>query len=115
MRNTRTRRSLNTEFLFCRDFVSLSNGAKIFYIYLNQIADDDGFSECNKLPIINDTDILLSELLEKKLIYKIKEDVYLLKHWNLNNCKRVDRYNKSVYSICLENYSIDKDGCYCLI
>ena len=103
---------MHVDFLYCKSFNSVSCEARIYYLKLNQFADDDGFVELYRIPYNDKESELLSELENEKLVYKIKESVYLLKHWNLNNNVRCDRYRPSVYEDKKSGFVIDSNYCY---
>lgn len=110
----RKRRSLHIDFLISDTFELVSCEARFFYVILNQLADDDGFIDTSVLYLRNypEKQKLIDELLEIEMLYKIKENIYLLRHWNLNNYLRSDRYTPTIYQEEKAKFVVDKDGVY---
>lgn len=99
------KRMFDKEIIESDDFLDLPTGSRCLYIHACMDADDEGFfNGLNKIARVSGaTKDDVSILLEKKYIYKVDENLYLITHWAYHNRVRKDRYIKSKY----ENY-IDK-------
>lgn len=96
-------------------FLTLSLPAQALYLHLNMSADDDGIVLSPKRVISmscgdidqNGTDNVINrmkqlkeaygELIKQGFLVEIDGDVVAIKHWQINNIIRRDRYSPSPY------------------
>jgi hypothetical protein len=81
-------------------FVCMSLSAQALYFHFGINADDDGFIDNPKSiqRMIGSTDEDLKELLSNGYIIQVGYNLYLVKHWRLNNNKiEPKKYNGTVY------------------
>ena len=78
-------------------FIEMPISAKLLYYDLGMRADDDGFvGNPNKITLLagcNEEDI--ETLIKNKFIYMFSSGVIAIRHWNVNNQIRKDRYNET--------------------
>lgn len=78
-------------------FIEMSVSAKLLYYDLGMRADDDGFvGNPKKITLLagcNEEDI--ETLIKNKFIYMFSSGVIAIRHWNVNNQIRKDRYNET--------------------
>lgn len=87
------KRMFNTAILKHDEFLDLSNGAKVLYIYLNMEADDEGFVGNPKsiMRLTGTREKDLKDLLQKRYILMFESGVVAIKHWWIHNTIRQDR------------------------
>ena len=93
------RRMLSKTFAESDGFASLTAGARLLYFYINLHADDDGFSgQVKRIARSEGIDpSAIDELVKGGFLIQFDSGVYLLSHWNVNNCIQSDRYHQTVY------------------
>ena len=100
-------------------FYTLSNDAKLAYLYLNMGADDDGFvatAAKELFPIRLNAESVLEELVSKGYLFKFDSPkVYVIVHFFVHNMKRKDRYTPTYYSEIRSRLTLDKNGKYVLL
>ena len=78
-------------------FIEMPVSAKLLYYDLGMRADDDGFvGNPKKITLLagcNEEDIEI--LIKNKFIYMFSSGVVAIRHWNVNNQIRKDRYNET--------------------
>lgn len=78
-------------------FIEMPISAKLLYYDLGMRADDDGFvGNPKKITLLagcNEKDI--ETLIKNKFIYMFSSGVIAIRHWNVNNQIRKDRYNET--------------------
>ena len=78
-------------------FIEMPLSAKLLYYDLGMRADDDGFvGNPKKITLLagcNKEDI--ETLIKNKFIYMFSSGVIAIRHWNVNNQIRKDRYNET--------------------
>ena len=78
-------------------FIEMPISAKLLYYDLGMRADDDGFvgnpKKITMLAGCNEEDI--ETLIKNKFIYMFSSGVIAIRHWNVNNQIRKDRYNET--------------------
>ena len=78
-------------------FIEMPVSAKLLYYDLGMRADDDGFvGNPKKITLLagcNEEDIEI--LIKNKFIYMFSSGVIAIRHWNVNNQIRKDRYNET--------------------
>ena len=78
-------------------FIEMPLSAKLLYYDLGMRADDDGFvgnpKKITMLAGCNEEDI--ETLIKNKFIYMFSSGVIAIRHWNVNNQIRKDRYNET--------------------
>ena len=78
-------------------FIEMSVSAKLLYYDLGMRADDDGFvGNPKKITLLagcNKEDI--ETLIKNEFIYMFSSGVIAIRHWNVNNQIRKDRYNET--------------------
>lgn len=108
-----SRRMFNIEILESDNFLSLSDSAKLLYIYLCLACDDDGITSKKRKTeaLIETTEEAYKELLTSGFIYEI-EGVTVVKHWNLHNKIQKDRYHETIYKNVKSKLILDTDKVY---
>lgn len=87
-------------------FVCMSLSAQALYFHFGINADDDGFIDNPKSiqRMIGATDDDLKELLSNGYIIQVGYNLYLVKHWRLNNNKiEPKKYNSTIYKKEFDN------------
>ena len=78
-------------------FIEMPVSAKLLYYDLGMRADDDGFiGNPKKITLLagcNEEDI--KTLIKNKFIYMFSSGIIAIRHWNVNNQIRKDRYNET--------------------
>lgn len=96
-------------------FLMMPLSAQALYFHLNMIADDDGVVNKAKgeMRAIDATQKDLDLLVDMKFLIHFEEkEIYLIKHWKINNYIRNDRYNPSKYRDDLGDIGIAENGAY---
>ncbi len=97
-------------------FITMSTAAQSLYFQLSMAADDEGAVNCpiSIMRMIGVTEENLQELLDKKFIIKLESEnnVYVIKHWNINNSIRTDRKHESTYKKQLTELKKRENGAY---
>jgi hypothetical protein len=93
----------------------MSATTQLFYFHLSMMADDDGFVDCTRSVMrsigANEKDIDM--LIEKEfVIYFQEENVSVIRHWNVSNSIRSDRYKETKYPELKSRLSLDEGGSY---
>ncbi len=102
--------------VICTDnFMLLPPITQNVYVQLNMNADDDGFvaSALTTARLcgggINDLD----ELVKQDFLIKFERNVFLIRHWRLNNNKiQSDRYKKTIYPEFMQQVELDDNNIY---
>ncbi|MGN0504373.1 MAG: hypothetical protein ACI4HJ_04925 [Ruminococcus sp.] len=80
-------------------FIEMPTSSQALYFHLGMNADDDGFvgnpKSIQRQIGASDDDMRL--LIMKRFIYAFDSGVVLIKHWNINNFIRKDRYKPTTY------------------
>jgi hypothetical protein len=98
-------------------FLDMSATAQLFYFHLSMMADDDGFVDSTRsvMRSVGATPEDMNVLIEKKfIIYFSEEGVAVIRHWNISNSIRSDRYKETRYKKLKSRLSVDEDGAYTL-
>ena len=93
------RRMISTDVLYTDDFTLLPFSVRALYVYLNLAADDDGFIS-SALQITRSCGATSEDfqmLLDTGYIMQISPNLYLVRHWRLQNQIRKDRYTPTIY------------------
>lgn len=98
------------------NFTSLPATTQALYLHLMMDADDDGFCDSTNMAISNahakkkDLDTLV------RLHYIIKFDsgVYAIKHWQMQNSIRRDRYTPTEYQEEFSQLTVKPNGAYAM-
>ena len=95
-------------------FLGLSPNAKNLYITMSMFADDDGFINGVKsiMNLCGVRETSLKLLIEKKFVIQVSEEIYVIKHWRINNYIRNDRYHATNYTEEKELLEIKENGAY---
>lgn len=79
-------------------FLEMPLSAQALYYHLNQNADNDGFvSPKRVVRMINANEDDLRVLIAKRFLIIFESGVIVIKHWWINNTKRLDRYVPTTY------------------
>jgi hypothetical protein len=96
------------------DFLDLPLDMQALYFHLSMVADDDGFivgakSVARKIGVQAEA---LQELIKNRFLIKFESGVVAIRHWNLNNQVRKDRYTPTIYQSEFAKLSKDENGVY---
>ncbi len=91
------RRMFSREIMQSDAFIELSPEARLFYVYLNLNADDDGFVD-NPKGIARLSGCQYNTVTELKtagFVLECEEGVFVIVHWMAHNLIRKDRYSET--------------------
>ena len=111
-----TKRMFANSIVDSDEFTMLSHGAQLLYFHLGLKADDDGF--CSVLRILKVTELngeLLEELEQAGFIIQFDGGVVLIRHWNINNTLKSDRYHETRFVSFKKQVRIDENGVYSIM
>ncbi len=94
------RKTFCQDVLFENKFLDLPLKVRWFYLCLNYVADDDGFTDCSVAlaGICNCTKKDLKLLADKGYVILFDSGIVLISHWYVHNKPfRPDRYHETVY------------------
>ena len=93
------RRMFSAELMKCDKFMELPAGSRLFYVYLNLCADDDGLYGGKKslLRLLGLTQEDFEPLVREGFVHEFESGVLAVMHWKLHNQIKKDRYTSSVY------------------
>ena len=97
-------------------FLGLPTDSRSLYLAMNMFADDDGFINGVKsiICLCGVKESALKKLLEKNFIIQLSHDIYVIKHWRINNYIRNDRYHETNYTEEKSLLDIKENGSYTL-
>lgn len=97
-------------------FLDMPLSTQCLYFHLSMVADDDGFVNNSKkvMRTIGASDDDLKLLLAKSYLIKFENEIYVIKHWWLNNWIRSDRKVGTSYQEYLDELDQKEDGTYTL-
>jgi hypothetical protein len=96
-------------------FLDMPATSQVLYFHLSMMADDDGFVDSPRSVMRSigvtkeDMDMLIKN---KYIIYFQEEGVSVIRHWNISNSIRSDRYKETKYKELKSKLSLDEDGSY---
>jgi hypothetical protein len=96
-------------------FLDMPTTSQVLYFHLSMMADDDGFVDSPRSVMRSigvtkeDMDMLIKN---KYIIYFQDEGVSVIRHWNISNNIRSDRYKETKYKELKNRLSLDEDGSY---
>jgi hypothetical protein len=96
-------------------FLDMPATAQVLYFHLSMMADDDGFVDSPRSVMRSigvaekDIDMLIKN---KYIIYFQKEGVAVIRHWNISNSIRSDRYKETKYKELKSRLSLDENELY---
>jgi hypothetical protein len=96
-------------------FLDMPATAQVLYFHLSLMADDDGFVDSPRSVMRSigaakeDMDMLLEN---KYIIYFQEKGVSVIRHWNVSNSIRGDRYKETKYKELKSRLSLDESGSY---
>ena len=97
-------------------FLDMPMSTQCLYFHLNMRADDDGFinnpKKIQRMIGCNDDDIKL--LITKNFIIPFESGVVVIKHWEIHNYIRMDRYKETLYKEEKSQLVTDKSKEYIL-
>ena len=100
--------------IVCSDaFNSMSKNARLLYFELSMNADDEGvINNAKNIAILCGISVkCLDELVNNKFLIKL-DNIFVIKHWFINNFLRKDRIKVSNYKKELEKLTIKDNGSY---
>lgn len=110
------RRMFSLDVVDSDQFIDLPITTRLLYYELGMRADDDGFvgnpKKVTKIAECTEKDLKI--LNEKEFIYFFDSGVLVIRHWNMNNQIRHDRYNQTCY-IAEKNKLYKENNVYYLI
>lgn len=97
-------------------FLDMAFVTQALYIHLSMNADNDGFVNPKRvIRMIGATENELQILIEKRFILMFESGVVVIKHWWINNTKRLDRHTPTSYQNELKKLCIKENKAYSLI
>ena len=95
-------------------FLDMSTSAQALYFHLAMRADDDGFINNPKKiqRMVGAADDDLRILISKRFILVFESGVIVIKHWQLHNYIRKDRYAETLYQGEKSLLYVKKNGAY---
>jgi hypothetical protein len=96
-------------------FLDMPATAQLFYFHLSMMADDDGFVDSTRsvMRSVGASKEDMETLIKKEyVIYFQEENVSVIRHWNVSNSIRNDRYKETKYKELKSRLSLDEDGLY---
>ena len=96
------------------DFYSLSVKAQCLYFHLGMLADDDGLLN-NALVICKGCGFpksVLDELIQKRFLLDLGDNITCVKHWMINNTIAKDRKKESLYPEKLDLLKVKENKSY---
>lgn len=95
-------------------FLDLEASAQSLYFHLNMRADDDGFvNKPNSITrMVGSSKEDLQSLIDQKFLIAFPDGVVVIKHWNVNNSIRQDRYTPTTYQDDKALLELDESGIY---
>lgn len=112
------RRCFSKDIVSSDNFYAMSPVAQALYFQLGMEADDDGIVDNTRgmMRVIGATEEDLQTLIDNKFLIPFKErNVYVIKHWLINNTVRKDRYSTSKYIDVLCQLEKKENGAYSLL
>jgi len=110
------RRMFSLDVVDSGQFIDLPITTRLLYYELGMRADDDGFvgnpKKVTKIAECTEKDLKI--LNEKEYVYIFDSGVLVIRHWNMNNQIRHDRYNQTCY-IAEKNKLYKENNVYYLI
>ena len=100
--------------VICSDsFIDLPANAKLLYIQMNMMADDDGFlgNARGAMAFIDVPRDTLNILLESGYVLMPMPGIYVIRHWKVHNYIQKDRYKETVYHEAKEKLVV-RDNVY---
>lgn len=94
------------------DYMMLSNEAKLLYLHLGIMADDDGFLK-SSIRAMNDIKVsksVLEELINAGFLIRFDSNVILIRHWKQNNQIRNDRHHDTTYKKEMKQVYFDEES-----
>lgn len=95
-------------------FYDLSMEEQTLYFHLSMSADDDGVIDSAKAIARScglKTDVLDS-LCSKRFLLKLRNGLYVIKHWRINNYVQKDRYKPTMYSDEITDVMLKENSSY---
>ena len=94
--------------------LELPHETQLAYYRLLGHTDDDGFVIAPRrvLRMAGISEEVLTQLVRKKLIIRVRTDLYLIRHWHTQNTIPKDYYTPSPHAKLLKKYEINKNGEY---
>lgn len=95
-------------------FLDMPLSARCLYFTLGMFADDDGFVNSPKgiMRQAGCSEDDLKVLLAKKFVLAFDTGVIVIKHWQINNYLRNDRYSETKYLEEKSTLAVDENGAY---
>jgi hypothetical protein len=96
-------------------FLDMPATVQVLYFHLSMMADDDGFIDSPRSVMRSigaakeDMDMLLKN---KYIIFFQEEGVFVIRHWNVSNNIRSDRYKETKYKELKSRLFLDESGSY---
>ncbi len=107
------RRMFSQDIVESDAFLDMPATTQQLYFHLGMYADDDGFVNPKRIMrMIGVSDDDLKILLAKRFLLPFEGGVVVLKHWNMNNFIRKDRYTATSYGKEKETLVLNENGAY---
>lgn len=93
------RRMISVDVINTDKFIAMSMEARGLYMYLNAMADDDGFiaSPIGIMNMVGSKMEFLAELVNSKYVIQFDSGICLIRHWYQHNQIKKDRYSETIY------------------
>jgi hypothetical protein len=111
------RRMFSKRIISSDAFLDMPNITQLFYFHLSMMADDDGFVDCTRSVMRSvgakqeDIDMLIEN---EFIIYFPEKSVSVIRHWNVSNSIRSDRYKETKYKELKNRLYLDENDVYVL-
>ena len=95
-------------------FLDLPISTRLLYFDLGMRGDDDGFVDSPKriMRTIGASEDDLKLLIAKQFLIPLENGVVVVRHWNIHNSIRADRYKPTQYQLEKSTLSKEKGGAY---
>lgn len=95
-------------------FYDLSMEEQALYFHLGMSADDDGVVD-NARSVTRSCGLkteVLESLCNKRFLLKLRNGLYVIKHWKINNYVQKDRYKQTAYTDEFSDIELKENGSY---
>lgn len=94
-------------------FLDMPLSTQALYFHLCMNADDDGFVSPKRIMrMVGANDDDLRVLIGKRYVLSFESGVVIVKHWQINNLIRKDRYHQTTYKDELKSLTTNNFGAY---
>lgn len=112
-----SKRMISADIFTSDSFITMSHKAQSLYIQCILSADDDGLLD-NMTSLMRSLEVkkpVLDELISKKFILDLGDEIFCIKHWFINNnAIQKDRYHPTNYKEKLDKLILKENKSYTL-